>query len=88
MEIKAQIIRSIRSYNLGYMLICGLGVFSILGQLVQGRHHDLSNTQTTHQLLGQKLPQSSLSSFASSLSSVTNDDGKSGIDVLSSIQTG
>jgi hypothetical protein len=71
MEIKTRIVT--RPCNLGHMLLCGLGVFSIVGQLAQGRHHDLANTQTTHQIFNSpRLTQQSPSSY----SSVTNDDGK------------
>jgi hypothetical protein len=72
MEIKTRIARSKRPCNLGHMFLCGLGVFSIVGQLAQGRHHDLTNTQTTHQIFSPRLTQQSSSSY----SSVTNDDGK------------
>lgn len=63
MEIKGLLVLLIRPYSIGHILICGIGIFSILGQL-EGRHHEVGNTQT-HQL-GQKLSQSS---------SVTKDDG-------------
>ena len=71
---------SFRPCTVGHLLICTLGIFGLVGRLIDARHHDASdNGLQQHELqyppLGQQKFLQSSSSSSASLSGSSKEDG-------------
>ncbi|XP_037925135.1 acetylcholinesterase-like [Hermetia illucens] len=73
MEINVLLGHTIRPYSIGHLVICTLGIFGLVGRLIDARHHDNGNLLQQHPLMGQNFESpSSPASASSSVSSISS----------------
>lgn len=72
MEIRGLITRLLGPCHIRHLILCSLGIYSILVQSVHCRHHDIGSS-TAHQLGSKYSQSSSLSSSSQSSSSLVEE---------------